>query len=69
MVLQAIPEETDPYASLSVPVELPISNEVIDEGSTPLFPGGVNLLRDNLKSIMLNFCTGLVIVSTYLCRL
>jgi hypothetical protein len=66
MVLQLVPEETDPYASLRVPVGLAISNEVIDEGSTPLFTGAVSLQRDNLKFMLLNFCTGLVTVSTYL---
>jgi hypothetical protein len=66
MLLQVVPEDTVPALSLSVPVKSALSKEVRDDGSTPLFPGGVSLHRENLKLMVLKGCTGLVTVSTYL---
>ena len=55
MLLQAAPGETVPAASLSVPVRSDLSKSVGEVGSTPLFVGGFNLHKENLKSSLFKF--------------
>jgi hypothetical protein len=67
MLLQEVTEDTVPRTSFNVPVKSALSKEVRDDGSTPLFPGGVTLQSVILKFMVLKCYTGLVTVSTNLC--